>query len=672
MRTVFGGLTCPTALAVDPLSGDLFFDDSCFGAGSDNPSLFRLRNPGSASPTLEVYATLPTTPTGWIAIAPDGTIYMPQTLTPPAPVVRISGTDKPSPATVTPVPGLTTNYWVTVGETLPNGSAKSLIVLNGSTIQLADITTNPPTFTDLINTGPGSGKIGPDGCLYVTNLDTIYKLAPSAGGCGFAVSSPAPVLTLSPATASPAQGTTLTFTAQFVNLSVPAGTPVVFSSYGANAQQRSGNTDASGKATISYLGTATGTDTVVAKATVGTRSYESNQARIEWSGGKHTLFLSLNESAGGGTVGLPVMLSGTLYDISVTPRAPVPGATVQFSASGLTCSGVTDAAGRASCTVTPVTPGLTTQVASYGGSASFLSTSATQQFTVMAATASVAPLPVSLDFGSQAIGTTSATRSTVLTNAGTLAFTLSTIALAGSNAADFALGSGPNACAIGGTLAANGASCTLYLSFTPGATGSRGATVTVTDNAAASSVGVGLSGNGAGPTNNCFTGSLPVGGSGTACVTGVLPACQFSSAAFVPVTSVGTPLPSGVTVPFGLFQFVATGCGASLSLTITYPAPLPSNATYYKYGSELAQPSPHWYSLPATVNGNAMTVTLVDGGAGDSDLAANGTIVDPGGAGYVTAPPPIITPVPTLDRWTLLLLALLVAGTAFTRAARRR
>src|SRR5205085_202129 len=117
--TVLPNLTCPTGLHVDPQSGDLFFSDSCFGAGSDNPSLWRVANPASASPTLSVYATLPGTPTGWIAIAPDGTIFMPQTITgaPPAPVLMISGTTQPQPATVTPIAGLVTNYWVTVAET---------------------------------------------------------------------------------------------------------------------------------------------------------------------------------------------------------------------------------------------------------------------------------------------------------------------------------------------------------------------------------------------------------------------------------------------------------------------------------------------------------------------------------------------------------------------------
>ena len=53
VRTVASNLTCPTALSIDPLSGDLFTDDSCFGAGSDNPALWRISNPASGSRRAE-------------------------------------------------------------------------------------------------------------------------------------------------------------------------------------------------------------------------------------------------------------------------------------------------------------------------------------------------------------------------------------------------------------------------------------------------------------------------------------------------------------------------------------------------------------------------------------------------------------------------------------------
>ena len=59
LRTVASDLTCPTALSVDPLSGDLFTDDSCFAPRIDNPDMWRIVDPDGASPKTTVYATLP-------------------------------------------------------------------------------------------------------------------------------------------------------------------------------------------------------------------------------------------------------------------------------------------------------------------------------------------------------------------------------------------------------------------------------------------------------------------------------------------------------------------------------------------------------------------------------------------------------------------------------------
>ena len=64
-----------------------------------------------------------------------------------------------------------------------------------------------------------------------------------------------------------------------------------------------------------------------------------------------------------------------------------------------------------------------------------------------------------------------------------------------------------------------------------------------------------------------------------------------------------------------------------------------------------------------------MTFTITDGGRGDDDLLANGSIVDQGGPGI--PPAAFATQVPTLSEWMLMLLAtmMLVMGLA---AQRRR
>ena len=99
----------------------------------------------------------------------------------------------------------------------------------------------------------------------------------------------------------------------------------------------------------------------------------------------------------------------------------------------------------------------------------------------------------SLVFVSQAIGTTSAGQTVVVTNSGAATLTFSGIALTGSNAADFARS---GTCQPSGSLVA-GATCTVVLSFTPGAIGARSATLTIASNASNGSAAVSVSGTGA-------------------------------------------------------------------------------------------------------------------------------------------------------------------------------
>jgi len=98
--------------------------------------------------------------------------------------------------------------------------------------------------------------------------------------------------------------------------------------------------------------------------------------------------------------------------------------------------------------------------------------------------------PTSLNFGTQAIGVTSAAKTVTLTNAGTTSLTITAIAITGTNPADFAQ---THTC--GSSLAA-AASCTISITFKPTASGSRSAALSVTDNAAGSPQTVPLSGLG--------------------------------------------------------------------------------------------------------------------------------------------------------------------------------
>ncbi|PYV27680.1 MAG: hypothetical protein DMG24_04075 [Acidobacteria bacterium] len=108
--------------------------------------------------------------------------------------------------------------------------------------------------------------------------------------------------------------------------------------------------------------------------------------------------------------------------------------------------------------------------------------------TATAPTASLSP--TSLSFGNQNVGSTSTAQAVTLSVAGA-ALTISSLAITGANSGDFAQ---TNNC---GSSVAAGATCKINLTFTPSASGSRSATLSITDNASGSPQTVGLSGTGA-------------------------------------------------------------------------------------------------------------------------------------------------------------------------------
>jgi kumamolisin len=389
LRTLASNLPCVTPPAVDPISGDLFFTGQCFGAGGDDARLLRLSNPGSATPVLSTYATLPGTPNGVATFAPDGTIFVAIRYTAPAPqpeVIRISGANQPQPPTITPT-GINAVFWVNVGETLPNGAAKSLIVnTSDQKLKLADITTNPPALTELLTTGASSGTVGPDGCLYISNGATIFKLTTATGACGFATTAVVPAIALTPATqtVNPLQGSSVTLTATVLGVPPTAGLEITFGISGANAQLRAARTDSTGTATITYTGLLTGTDRISAAASLGQSLIGSNIARVTWTAGPHSSLLTVTGQEGA-IVGVPTTLSAALVDVSVNPAVPVSGVTLSFNVAGQTCNAVTNASGVASCQVTIPLVGNYTLMVTFAGNGSFVASTQAQGFTVLAA-----------------------------------------------------------------------------------------------------------------------------------------------------------------------------------------------------------------------------------------------------------------------------------------------
>ena len=144
-----------------------------------------------------------------------------------------------------------------------------------------------------------------------------------------------------------------------------------------------------------------------------------------------------------------------------------------------------------------------------------------------------------------------------------------------------------------------------------------------------------------------------------------------SSASFAATPTVAPT--AGVTFPNGLLDLrLSTGSsGTDATVVVQYSTAVPAGAVYMKYGKTAANQTDHWYQLAASramfaADRMSVTLTLTDGGAGDNDLLANGTIVDPGGPALVPA-----DPIPTLSEWAMIFLASLMGLFAFVRIRRQ-
>ncbi len=181
---------------------------------------------------------------------------------------------------------------------------------------------------------------------------------------------------------------------------------------------------------------------------------------------------------------------------------------------------------------------------------------------------------------------------------------------------------------------------------------------------------------------NTLDGSLPVGGNvsvsaagggGNAWVFTETGDGPLQTGGFIPLRghpkSPAEAPPASQDFRWGLFDFVLElgDPGSDATVVITFPEPLPPEANYWKYGATADDPNPHWHVYQnAVIEGNQVTLTLTDGGIGDSDLAINRLIKDPGGPAVARIP----EPVPTLNHWWLALLAGLLGMVGLSRWTR--
>ena len=108
--------------------------------------------------------------------------------------------------------------------------------------------------------------------------------------------------------------------------------------------------------------------------------------------------------------------------------------------------------------------------------------------------------------------------------------------------------------------------------------------------------------------------------------------------------------PAQLRFPWGFMAFTVLDVppGGEVTVTLLPPpnSPLPADALYEKYGPTPETPSDHFYDFAfdgttgAEILSDRIELRLVDGARGDSDLTANGQIVDPGALATAAEPLP--------------------------------
>jgi len=235
-------------------------------------------------------------------------------------------------------------------------------------------------------------------------------------------------------------------------------------------------TSAVGNATVTLTGTATAAPAPVAN--VSTNSLSFGAVVLGASASAQTVTVSNS-----GTAALSLSAIGT-------------GST-EFPVSGGTCATTNSIAVGGSCTVgvgfTPTAAGARsgTLTIANNGSGSPLTVALSGTGTALTPVAQVSPSALSF---AQTVGLATAAQTVTVSNTGTGPLTLSSVSLTGAAASDYALASGTT-CASGTTVAVNN-NCVVKVVFTPSATGTRAASLSVAHNASATPGAVSLNGTG--------------------------------------------------------------------------------------------------------------------------------------------------------------------------------
>src|SRR5215211_1760324 len=322
---------------------------------------------------------------------------------------------------------------------------------------------------------------------------------------------------------------------------------------------------------------------------------------------------------GSQTVGTPATQSTTLSNNGTAPLAisniTIAGANAADYAHTTNCPATL--APGSSCTIsvtfTPTAPG--TRVASI-----FVTDNATGSphavglsGTGTAAAPAVTLSPTSAVFSSQLVNTTSPAQTSTLQNTGTGRLTITSIGIGGTNAGDYAQ---TNTCPLAPATLSVNATCTISVTFTPTAAGTRTASVTIADDAPGSPHGVSLTGNGATPQP-----AVTLTPASIAFGKQQLSTASAASLATLKNTGAGTLAINGISI--------GGTNGPDYAQTNTCPATLPANATCtisVKFTPSAAGSRSASVSISDNAGGSPHTVALSGSGVYLADGFESGNL----------------------------------------------
>ena len=303
------------------------------------------------------------------------------------------------------------------------------------------------------------------------------------------------------------------------------------------------------------------------------------------------------------------LTNGSASAVSISSIAVSGADAADFTLSSNSCG--TSLAASASCTVTvifkPTAAGSRTATLTFTDSAGNSPQTVALSGTGTTASGSVTVSTSSLSWNAVAVGNTGGAKSVTLSNGGSSAVTLNSIAVTGTDATEFIISS--NSC---GTSLAASATCTVSVQFRPAAAGTRTASLTFIDSDPSRPQTVALSGLGTGtgavtvsPSSLAF-GSVAVGSSSSLTET-----LTNGTSGAITISSIAV---SGANAAD--FTISSNSCGTSLaasatcSVTVVFKPAAAGSRTGTLTFTDSAANSPQTVALSGTGTAASGSVTV--------------------------------------------------------------